>query len=153
MTLENILRGSGDLGAMLCTCWGVRQVDPARNQLFVGNVKSRDFQPCAPFIIEGRPHLDATGQFKMLQRPGEAGELRSLVQRKAGRPVMPDKDEKLARAVALREEGYSIRDIVLKIGVARSTVGQWLFDYDLSQKCPTGGRPRDKAEPDGETPN
>src|SRR5207248_3485005 len=24
MTLENILRGTGDIGAVLCTCWGVR---------------------------------------------------------------------------------------------------------------------------------
>lgn len=82
MTLENILRGSGDLGAMLCTCWGVRQIDAARNQLFVQNVKPRDFQPCAPFILEGRPHLDVNGQFKMIADPGDAEELRSYLRQK-----------------------------------------------------------------------
>jgi hypothetical protein len=153
MTLENILRGSGDLGAMLCTCWGVRQIDAARNQLYVQNVKPRDFQPCESFILEGRPHLDITGQFKMLQEPGEAGELRTHLRQKGGRPAVTDKDDKLAQAVALRAKGVSLRDVADKIGVSKSTVERWLFDYDASQKCPTVGQFRDNAEPDGETPN
>ena len=33
MTLENILRGSGDLGAMISTCWGIRQIDATRNRI------------------------------------------------------------------------------------------------------------------------
>jgi hypothetical protein len=66
MTLENILLGSGDIGAMLSTAWGVRQVDGSRTALYVQNVKPRDFQPCSPFIIEGRPHLDNTGHFFMI---------------------------------------------------------------------------------------
>ena len=134
MTLENILRGSGDLGAMLCTCWGIRQIDPVRNQLYVQNVKPRDFQPCESFILEGRPHLDMTGQFKMLNEPGEAEELRSYLRQKGGRPAVTDKDEKLAQAVALRVKGVSLRDVADKIGVSKSTVERWLFDYDASQK-------------------
>jgi hypothetical protein len=152
MTLENILRGSGDLGAMLCTCWGVRQIDAARNQLYVQNVKPRDFQPCEPFILEGRPHLDKTGHFLMTHKPGEAEELRSYLRQKGGRPAKPDKDEKLAQAVALRAQGVSIRDIADKIGISKSAVDR-LFDDDVSQKRPTVGQFRDRAEPDGETPN
>jgi hypothetical protein len=153
MTLENILRGSGDLGAMLCTCWGVRQIDAARNQLYIQNVKPRDFQPCESFVLEGRPHLDTTGQFKMIADPGEADELRSYLRQKGGRPAVTDKDEKLAQAVALRAQGVSIRDIAKKVRTSKSTVERWLFDYDASQKCPTVGQFRDKAEPDGETPH
>jgi hypothetical protein len=153
MTLENILRGSGDLGAMLCTCWGVRQIDPVRNQLYVANVKPRDFQPCEPFIIEGRPHLDEAGQFKMIADPGEAGELHSHLRQKGGRPAMPNKAEKLAQAVALRAKGVSIRGIANKIGKSKSAVDRLLFDYDASQNCPAVGQLRDSAEPDGETPN
>jgi len=153
MTLENILRGSGDLGAMLSTAWGLRQVDPECNQLYVQNVKSRDFQPPAAFILEGRPHLDVTGQFKMLQEPGEAGELRSHLQRKGGRPAVPDKAEKLAQAVKLRADGVSLREIEEKIKVPKSTLAKWLFDHDASRNCPTVGQFRDKADPDGETPN
>jgi hypothetical protein len=28
-------RGSGDIGAMLATAWGINQIDPASNQIFV----------------------------------------------------------------------------------------------------------------------
>ncbi len=155
MTLENILRGSGDLGAMLCTCWGVRQIDAARNQIYVQNVKSRDFEPWAPFILEGRPHLDNTGQFKMLQQPGEAGELREhLPQRnKGGRPAVPEKGDKVFQAVEMRSKRIGLRGIAKAVGVSKSTVERWLIDHDASQKCPTVGQPRDNAEPDGETPN
>ena len=155
MTLENILRGSGDLGAMLCTGWGVRQIDSVRNRLYLQNVKPRDFQPCAPFILEGRPHLDNSGHFLMTHRPGEAGELsQHLARRKGrGRPATSEKDEKLAEAVALRADGLSLRDIAKEIKVPRSTLDRWLFEYDPSQKRPTEAQFRDKAEPDGETPN
>src|SRR5437667_6978827 len=63
MTLENVLRGSGDIGAMLGTCWGIRQIDKELNKIYIENVKARDFQPCEPFIIQGRPSLDQTGYF------------------------------------------------------------------------------------------
>jgi hypothetical protein len=155
MTLENILRGSGDLGAMLCTCWGVRQIDAAINRLYVQNVKPRDFQPCAPFILEGRPHLDMTGQFQMPLAPGEAGELSEhLPRRNIGRrPSTHDKEEKMAQAAAFRAKGYSIRAIAAQMGVGKSTVDRLLFDFDRSQECPTVGQFRDSAEPKGETPN
>lgn len=155
MTLENILRGSGDIGAMLCCAWGVRQIDAARNQLYIQNIKPRDFQPCEPFVLEGRPHLDIDGQFKMIAEPGNAGELREHLPRreKSGRPAMDAKDEKLSQAVELRGKGLGLREIAKIVRVGKSTVDRWLFDYDASQKCPTVGQFRDKAEPDGETPN
>ncbi len=152
MTLENILRGSGDIGAMLCTAWGVRQIDTVRNQLYVQNVKPRDFQPCAPFILEARPHLDTSGQFKMLEEPEDGRELRAYVQQKGGRPCVADKEDKVSRVIELRAKGYSLREIAKTVGVGSSTVDRWLFDHDASQKCPTAGQFRDKADPDGETP-
>jgi len=153
MTLENILRGSGDLGAMLCTAWGVRQIDAARNQLYVQNVKPRDFQPSGSFILEGRPHLDITGQFKMLDEPAESREMRSYLPQKGGRPAATDKDYKLSQAVELRAKGIGLRDIAKTVGVSKSTVDRWLVDYDVSQKCPTVGQFLDSTEPDGETPS
>jgi hypothetical protein len=153
MTLENILRGSGDIGAMLSTAWGVRQIDAARNQLYIQNIKPRDFQPCEPFILEGRPHLDIDAQFRMIAGPGEAGELSEHLPRrnKGGRPAVADKDDKVFQAVELRSKGLSLRQIAQKIEVPKSTVDDWLFHYDVSQKCPTVGQFVDKAEPDGET--
>jgi hypothetical protein len=155
MTLENILRGSGDIGAMLSTAWGVRQIDAARNRLFVQNIKPRDFQPCEPFILEGRPHLDTAGQFKMIAEPGEAGELREHLPRrdKNGRPATADKAEKMAQAATLRAKGCSLREIAEKLGVSKSGVSKWLFEYDLSTNVSTVDRFVDKAEPGGETPN
>jgi AAA domain/Helix-turn-helix domain of resolvase/DnaB-like helicase N terminal domain len=143
LTLENTLRGSTDLGAMLCTAWGVRQVDVDKNQLYVQNVKPRDFQPCGAFLLEGRPHLDETGQFKMLKAPGEAGELRSYLRkddddgsRNRGRPVTADKADKVRQAVELRAQGLSIREIAKTVGVGKSTVEGWLFEQDSSQAPP-----------------
>jgi hypothetical protein len=75
MSLENVLRGSGDLGAMLSTCWAVKLVDSFQNVVHIENVKPRDFQPCGPFQLIARPFIDETGDFKMFKRPNECGRL------------------------------------------------------------------------------
>ncbi len=75
MTLENVLRGSGDVGAMLGACYGVKQIDPESNIVHIECVKSRDFQPSGPFQIIGRPYIDETGDFRLLRSPAECGSL------------------------------------------------------------------------------
>jgi hypothetical protein len=75
MTLENMLRGSGDIGAMPGTAWGIKQIDAAQNVIHIENIKPRDFQPCGPFQIIGRPHIDEEGDFRMHKKPGECGTL------------------------------------------------------------------------------
>lgn len=75
MTLENILRGSGDIGAMVSTAWGIKQVDSDRNTIHIENVKPRDFQPPGPLQLVGRPFIDEDGDFLMLKKPGECGRL------------------------------------------------------------------------------
>ncbi len=138
MSLQNILRGSGDIGAMLSTAWGVRQIETERNQLFIENIKPRDFQPCAPFIVEGRPHLDNGGQFHMLRRPGSAGELRDYVHRRngeSGRPSRDDKQAKLAEALRLRAQGKSENAIAKAVSIPRTTLQKWIFDHDSQQSA------------------
>jgi hypothetical protein len=131
MTLENALRGSGDIGAMLCTAWGIRQIDAESNRIYVQNLKARDFQSCGAFVIEGRPHLDQTGRFKLLEAPGDAGELcEYLNRRKGGAPTTPNKGDKLQRALEMRAEGRSIRQIASAVKIARGTAHAWLKDYD-----------------------
>jgi hypothetical protein len=47
MTLENAMRGSGDLGAFLACCWGTRlqdQANPYQSASFLSNLKQRDFE-------------------------------------------------------------------------------------------------------------
>jgi hypothetical protein len=75
MRLENVLRGSGDIGAMLTTAWGIKQVDADQNIIHIENIKPRDFAPCRPFQIIGRPSIDETGDFALYKRPGDCGSL------------------------------------------------------------------------------
>jgi hypothetical protein len=47
MTLENAMRGSGDMGAFLACCWGTKLQDPTKpyaSASFLSNLKQRDFQ-------------------------------------------------------------------------------------------------------------
>ena len=75
MSLEGVLRGSGDIGAMLSTGWGIKQLDPERNVIHIENIKPRDFEPVGPFQLIGRPYLDTEGDFRILKKPGECGRL------------------------------------------------------------------------------
>ena len=57
MTLENALRGSGDLGAFLCCCWGTKLQDPAtpyQSASYLENLKQRDFES-QPFEVTCGP--------------------------------------------------------------------------------------------------
>jgi hypothetical protein len=125
MSLENVLRGSGDIGAMLATCWGLSQVDAGTNRIFVQNVKARDFQPCEPFIIQGRPSIDLTGYFELTEPPGFAG---SLAENKphAGRPELPDKEQKIDEARRMKEAGSSYQRIADTLEISKGTVSKWL---------------------------
>jgi len=141
MSLENILRGSGDIGAMLTSCWGLRQIDKTANRLFIENAKARDFLPSDSFIIEGRPHLDATGYFKMTASPGVAGTLNQNKPRKcgvraSGRPEHPEKAMKMEVILKQREEGKSLREIGAAVGLDHKTVGNWLAECDATESPP-----------------
>lgn len=133
MSLENILRGSGELGAMLSSCWGIRQIDRQKNRLFVENVKSRDFQPCEPFIIEGRPYLDNDGYFKLTDSPGIAGSLNQNKPKRegarpSGRPEDPEKAKKMSRIRQLHTDGRGSREIAAEVGLSKNTVLKWLME-------------------------
>ena len=128
MSLENTLRGTGDIGAMVSCCWSVRQIDKEHNRIFVDNVKARDFEAQKPFIIQGRPSIDATGYFDLTEPPGFAGELSDHLtgEKRAGRPASPDKEEKVNRARALQAAGMSLGNIAKDVGVSKSTISDWL---------------------------
>ena len=125
MTLENVLRGSGDIGAMLCTAWGLSQIDSAETRIYVQNVKARDFLPCAPFIVQGRPSIIETGFFDLTHPPGFAGTLGDS-KAQAGRPSIEGKEDKIARAQEMKSSGSNYRDIAKELGVSTGTVSNWL---------------------------
>jgi hypothetical protein len=70
MTLENALRGSGDLGAFLACCWGTKLQDPTRpyeSASYLENLKQRDFAS-DPFEVTSGPdcrlHIVSTPTMK-----------------------------------------------------------------------------------------
>lgn len=83
MTLENVLRGTGDLGAMCDAVWGLqhdkRKADNGKDwdyeyleesqeltRLLVRCVKPRDFDAAPAFRVQGRPWIDKKGDFVVL---------------------------------------------------------------------------------------
>ena len=109
LSLENALRGSGDIGAMLSTAWGFRQTDAATNTIHVANIKPRDFEPCAPFTLQGRPWIDDTGNFKLLDPPGQAPQLKA----RSGRPSsIAGKEEKIRELLKAGKSYQEVADAV-----------------------------------------
>ena len=121
MTLENVLRGSGDIGAMLATCWGLSQIDANSTRIFVQNVKARDFCPCEPFIIQGRPSIDERGYFDLTEPPGFAGTLENH-KKGGGRPEMTNRDSKAAQAQRMKDEGLSYQEIADALHISKGSV-------------------------------
>jgi len=81
MTLENCMRGSGDMGAFLACCWGTKLQDPAhpyQSASFLSNLKQRDFEAkdfeasCGP---DCRMHIvgDANRPVTLQSRRGNKG--------------------------------------------------------------------------------
>ena len=66
MTLENVLRGTGDLGAMCDAVYGLQVKNFEAGRVLVKCVKARDFEPVPEFQIQARPYIDETGDFVML---------------------------------------------------------------------------------------
>jgi len=105
MRLENVLRGSGDIGAMVSTAWGIKQIDVAQNVVHIENIKPRDFQPCKPFQLIGRPYIDSEGDFQMHKKPGECGALQDEQEpdRNRGGARPEQREERVRRIEKVRE--------------------------------------------------
>ena len=127
-----MVRGSGDLGAAICTAWGLRQIDAVKNRVYIQNLKPRDFLPCQPFILQGRPAIDERGCFDMTEPPGFAGALSDhLPRNKGGRPQMEGRDQKRDKVLELKAGGMSERDIAIKVGVSSSMVHRLIHSQPL----------------------
>jgi hypothetical protein len=66
MTLENLLRGSGEFGYSADTVYGVRCEDDGALRVRVQCLKPRSFTLAPPFQIQGRPCLDEHQDFGVL---------------------------------------------------------------------------------------
>jgi AAA domain len=111
LSLENAMRGSGELGAAVSTCWATRLQDPSPDKAwdtpsYITNVKQRDFESKAFEATSGPDY-----RMHIVGVPGEA--TLSRVSRTAA-----NKDGKDATAVAfmLEHPGLSERETVLGLG-------------------------------------
>jgi hypothetical protein len=73
-TLENVLRGSGDLGAMADAVYCVLCSDKKNFISEITNVKARDFNPTESFEIQGRPYIAETKDLFLLRAPEDEKE-------------------------------------------------------------------------------
>lgn len=96
MTLENMLRGAGDIGAFVRTVYGLKKIsrpdDISSARVLVECLKPADFNPPEPFMLEGRPYINNHEGMVMEKKLG-GQELGAL--RKGGRPETPDKEKKV----------------------------------------------------------
>jgi hypothetical protein len=124
MALENVLRGTGDIGATASTAWGMRMLDATRTRIQVECLKARDFEPSPPFQLDGKPHIDDGKGFQMSLRPGQCGSLSEYVsEKKGGRPRSPEKAERQTQLVAWIKEGKTEDDIAkLVTDISRATL-------------------------------
>lgn len=107
MTLENTLRGTGDLGAMADAVYGLKCMNPQNLTVKVSCVKARDFDPVSPFRIQGRPYINEKGDFGMLVG--------------SDAPKETPETEKLIAAIQENPES-SIRTLARKTGIGRGRI-------------------------------
>jgi hypothetical protein len=153
MTLENMLRGSGDIGAMLSNAYGVRQLNEERNLVHVECLCGRDLDDTIePFQVEGRPHVNQTGNFKMVAKPGEAGELSEYVATKEnrGRRSSDRKEEKVAFAMNMKNAGsVTVEKITEALnkqfgsGHGKETIRTWIKDKETEMSLDGHPAPKD----------
>jgi hypothetical protein len=97
MTLENMLRGAGDIGAFVRTVYGLKKIsrpdDISSARVLVECLKPADFNPPEPFTLEGRPYINNHEGMVMVEKKLGDRELSEL--RKGGRPETPDKGKKV----------------------------------------------------------
>jgi hypothetical protein len=110
MTLENALRGSGDLGAFLCCCWGTKLQDPAnpyQSASYLENLKQRDFES-QPFEVTCGPdcrlHIVGTPTTRSVE-----------LKTRRGKRVNGDGKDEVAIAFLKAHPELSVRDAAIQL--------------------------------------
>ena len=122
MSLETALRGSGDIGAMAVSAWGLRQIDKAANRIHVENLKCRDFEPCEPFRLEGRPWIEQEQSFRMIAQPGMVAPPKPPREKT---PAQNKADQLYLAVKALKAQGLSDEDVAKQLDITDRTLRNW----------------------------
>lgn len=124
LTLENAMRGSGDLGAFVSSCWATRLQDPDapwESASYLKNVKQRDFES-DPFEVRS----DKLGRLHIVTKPGEPVKLNS---KSVGPRGNADGKEAEALQIIKDNPALSLSTLVRKLadaGIERSK--SWVSD-------------------------
>jgi len=135
MTLENVLRGTGDLGAMCDSVWGLQcdrgtgdaqYVKDSRKvvRLSVRCVKARDFRPPEDFRIQLEPFIDKIGDMGVLTDGDSTG---------AGQTDL----ERLSAAISANPK-TSIRQLEKSTGIGRNRIPKLAAEADWNHNEETG---------------
>jgi DnaB-like helicase N terminal domain/AAA domain len=142
MRLENVLRGSGDIGAMVSTAWGVKQIDAAQNIVHIENIKPRDFQPPQPFQLIGRPYIDQVGDFMLHKKPGDCGSLQDeqAPDRDRGGAPIEQREQRQQRIATVEDWLKEKRNLTRNDVVARFAAQGVTVSYDAAKKYLSGAK-------------
>lgn len=109
LTLENCLRGSGELGASLTDCWGTRMQEPEKgwdSLNFISHVKVRDYAGPKDFEVScDKP----TG---IMSRVGDPDVPAVLLAKKSGPKVDPEEAER-ARAFIKANPNMTVEQLMV----------------------------------------
>jgi len=133
MTLENAMRGSGDMGAFLACCWGTRLQDPSKpyeSASFLSNLKQRDFES-KDFEVTSGPDC----RLHIVGDPALA--VATLAPRRRGNVANKDGKDEVAVALIKANPKLSIRKMVELLkenGIKRGKDWVQTKRYELVQK-------------------
>lgn len=143
MTLENVLRGAGDIGAMCDAVWGLQQSRRRKGQrvdkdyiaesrqltrLTMQCVKARDFDPAEPLVIQGRPFIDEQGDFEIISEDGVGKPLPKQRQRLDTLRKMIQGDSQVSVNRISKATGWNaeaVKTQAVKVGYKRNE-GEWV---------------------------
>jgi len=144
MSLENVLRGTGDIGAMCDAVWGLEHSRRSKfrgwdraygdeskelTRLTMKCVKSRDFDPVEELMIQGRPSIDERGDFEIVSQGGVGSSPSKQLQRLDTLLEMIRKDSrvsvnKLSKATGWNSE--SVKHRAARAGYKRDDGCEWV---------------------------
>lgn len=137
MSLQNMFRGSGEFGAALTNAYGICTEEEATTKLRFHSIVGRDLDELIPdMILQGRPYLFDTGNFKVVSTDADP------FKGKAGAPSDSLKQQKIEFANGVEGSWQTKTDAVNeKFGSKhdRSTICKWFkeatpFDAEVSHE-------------------
>jgi hypothetical protein len=132
MSLQNMFRGSGEFGAALTNAYGLCTEDETTTKIRFHCIVGRDLDEQIPdMILQGRPYLLETGNFKVVETNA------APFNGKVGAPSDSLKREKVEFLNTLSGSLQDKADqLNLKFGTkhTKSTIHQWLKPFDANNE-------------------